>query len=229
MGWCLPWQEHACGYDSSASELRGEPSAQNEKWIEDVPIILPVFERTGPVVASLLRVVVDKGEAGGVDEASLGDEVAVTRSSKLSISLVPGLVENSFAPQGWEHWDAILGNVSASTGIPTIQTHPSPRSGGLERSSPDSDQDPRDADQARNTDERITEGRSASQIISQGRSESQRDQQVAHEQTRAGNQGRRSSGSSPSGRPRIQRGGAVVKSVIALRESLVGESGSGKG
>ena len=60
-------------------------------------------------------------------------------------------------------------------------------------------QDPRDADQTKNTAECMTEDRSVNQIISQGQSETQRDQPVAHEWTGAvDDPGRCSSGSSTS-------------------------------
>lgn len=52
--------------------------------IETIPINLPVFERPGPMVTSFLKGVTGEGEEGeGVDEALVGDEVAVTRWSSL--------------------------------------------------------------------------------------------------------------------------------------------------
>ena len=116
-----------------------------------------------------------EGEERDVDEVPVGDEIAVNESAKLA-SLAPDSTKNSLAPREQGHQPAARrSHFTSARYRQDSNNHLSVRDGGLERSPPHREQDPRDTDQAKNIDEGTTKDRSVNQTITQGESESQRD------------------------------------------------------
>ena len=122
-----------------------------------------------------------EGKERDVDEVPAGDEIAVNESAKLA-SLAPDSTKNSLAPREQGHrLEARRSHFTFARYRQDSNNRLNVRSGGLERSPPHREQDPRDTYQAKNIDEGTTKDRSVNQMINQGASKSQRDQQIAHE------------------------------------------------
>ena len=119
--------------------------------------------------------IVGEGEERGADEAPVGDEIAVNESAKLA-SLAPDSTKNSLAPREQGHrLEARRSHFTFARYRQDSNNRLNVRSGGLERSPPHREQDPRDTNQAKNINEGTTKDRSVNQTITQGESESQRD------------------------------------------------------